>query len=95
MFSTILKNFLPFSTDLKLSSAISLCLEESKNLSFWERVNVTRRCDKNMSERSSDLCVAVFLLMTTQEAFVDSIYQDQIAQNVQSDLHCPYFHSRS
>ena len=27
-----------------------------------------------------------FLLMTTQEAFVDSVDQDQTAQNVQSDL---------
>ena len=26
------------------------------------------------------------LLMTTQDAFVDSVGQDQIAQNVQSDL---------
>ena len=28
----------------------------------------------------------LFLLMTTQEAFVDSVDQDQTAQNVQSDL---------
>ena len=29
--------------------------------------------------------------MTTQEAFVDSVEQDQAAQNVHSDLHCPHF----
>ena len=28
----------------------------------------------------------------TQEAFVDSVQQDQTAQNVHSDLHCPHFY---
>ena len=34
--------------------------------------------------------------MTLQEAFVDSVDQDQTALNVQSDLdlHCPHVHSR-
>ena len=33
------------------------------------------------------------LLITTQEAFVDSVDQDQTALKVQSDpdLHCPHF----
>ena len=30
--------------------------------------------------------LTLFLLMTTQEAFVDSVDQDQTAQNVQSDM---------
>ena len=30
--------------------------------------------------------LTLFLLMTTQEAFVDSVHQDQTARNVQSDL---------
>ena len=34
MFSTRLENFLPFSSNLKLSSAKSFILKESKNLSF-------------------------------------------------------------
>ena len=39
------------------------------------------------------------LLMTTQEALVDSVYKDQAAQNVHtmctliSDPHCPHFQS--
>ena len=32
--------------------------------------------------------------MTTEEAFVDNVDQDQTAQNVQSDIHCPHFHSK-
>ena len=34
------------------------------------------------------------LLLTTQEAFVDSVDHDQTEQNVNSDLHSPHFHSR-
>ena len=34
----------------------------------------------------TSLVLYVCLLMTTQEAFVDSIDQDQTAQKVQSDL---------
>ena len=38
----------------------------------------------------------LFILVMTQEAFVDSVDQDQAAQNVQSDLdlHCPHFYSK-
>ena len=38
MFSTCLKNFFPCSSNLKLSSADSFSLEESK-INVWERVN--------------------------------------------------------
>ena len=34
------------------------------------------------------------LLLTTQEAFVDSVGQDQTAQNLIPDLPCSLFHSR-
>ena len=34
------------------------------------------------------------LPMITQEAFVDSVDQDQTAQNMISDLHDLHFHSR-
>ena len=36
------------------------------------------------------------ILLTTQEAFVDSVDQDQTALSVQSDLdlHCPHFCTR-
>ena len=45
---------------------------------------------------SSRLDLRPSLLMMTQEAFVDSVDQDQTAHSVQSDLdlHCPHFHSR-
>ena len=39
VFSTCLKNFLAFSSNLKLSSANSFSLEESKFV-VWERVNI-------------------------------------------------------
>ena len=37
--------------------------------------------------------LTLFFLMTTQEAFVDSVNQDQTAQTCSliSDLHCPHF----
>ena len=34
----------------------------------------------------SAVTASLVLLMTTQEAFVDSLYQDQTAWNVQSDF---------
>ena len=40
VFSTLLETCPPFSSNLKLSFANSLSLEESKILSFWERVKV-------------------------------------------------------
>ena len=42
------------------------------------------------------LLLILSILMTTEEAFVDSVDQDQTAQNdlhcPQTDLHCPRFH---
>ena len=40
MFSTLLENFLPFSSNQKLSSANSFSLEGSKKLLFWEWVKL-------------------------------------------------------
>ena len=38
VFSTLLENFLPFSSNLKLSPANSFCLEESENVSFGKEL---------------------------------------------------------
>ena len=39
VFSTLLENFLPITSNSKYSSAISFSLEKSKICSFWERIN--------------------------------------------------------
>ena len=41
---------------------------------------------ESMDDRLGDKELTFSLPMTTQEAFVDSVDQDQTAQNVQSDL---------
>ena len=55
LFSTCLKNFLPFSSDLKLSSANSFSLEESKILSFGKGLTLyhTNPSLKDPKEESS------------------------------------------
>ena len=48
----------------------------------------------NLIQKKKNLChekLTVFLLMMTQEAFVESLDQDQTAQNMQCDLRSTLF----
>ena len=90
MLSTLLQNFLPLSSNLKLLSAYYLSLEESKiyclgkNLKFvvWERVKNQPECD---------LCRCVMLLVTlSAECFVigDDFVKVEVYDPFRDDLFC-------
>ena len=66
VFSTRLDNFLPFSSNLKLSSAKSLSLEESKicRLVMGKRSGV---CGKGLNCLCSDICIKFVLFSTTKQ----------------------------
>ena len=71
---------------MKLLSANSFTLKESK---IWERVKLLSAKAFNLEKSRFFICHKEFtlsLLLTKQEAFVDSINQEQTAQNMQSDL---------
>ena len=56
MFSTRLDNFLPFSSNLKLSSANSFSLVESK-IVVWDRVKFKRSSDETIKMAKNELKV--------------------------------------
>ena len=63
-----------------------------KSQSSGQDLNLQICCYKNKIT-----ALTLSLLLITQEAFVDSVDQDQTARSVQSDqsdLHCPCYHSR-
>ena len=86
MFSTHLDNFLPFPSNLKLLSANSFSLEESKICRLVMDIKDPELDSGLLGVMYQGDALTLSLLMTTYQAFVDSVDQDPIAQSMQSDF---------
>ena len=61
---------------------------------MWKGENAGNKHFLLFSPTIFSYLLTISLQLMTQGAFMDSVDQDQTAQNLISDLHCPQFYSR-